>query len=233
MELVCCAGELGNVEHWEVAIDIVEAVLRRFGEDTDPRMRLPLALALQAKALAQGKLGRHEEAIATYQVIAQRFGGEEGDPLALRKLVAQSLLYRAARQFRVGRLEDCLDSMSEVVRRFGEAEDLSLLLLVLRALDVKGKALADIQRHAEALEAFDELLARSIGATEAPVLDHVAWALVRKASAFMLLGEFDYPRPLLEEVIERFADSTEPGQRAAVAHARRMMKGYEAIGGEH
>jgi hypothetical protein len=103
MELVCCAGEMGNVECWEEAIDIIEAVQRRFGEDTDPRMRLPLALALQAKALAQGKLGRDEEAIATYQVITRRFGGEEGDSLALRELVANSLLYAAARQFEVGR----------------------------------------------------------------------------------------------------------------------------------
>jgi len=92
-------------------------------------------------------------------------------------------------------------------------------LLLARALLRKGYVLRQLNRHEEALAAYDQVLARFGEATEPALREQVAWALVNKG---YILGELNRREEALaayDQVLARFGEATELPLRERVARA--------------
>lgn len=218
------AARLFLVRNWGGALTEYTEIVHRFGDDVDPEMRERVVIAMQGRAECLNGLGQIEDAVAVHREFVARFG----DDPELREQVAKALIFAASRQLTLGRTEDSIASAEEVVKRFGDAEEESLQEWVLAALEGKGKALLDAKRHAEAIEALNALLVRAVGSEVPAILDHVAWALAHKASIFDTLGETENVAPLLEEAVERFADSGRPAQILASSTARVALEEFRS-----
>ena len=80
---------LGALNRSEEAIQVYEALDARFGQDTSPGVREPVAKGLMNKGFRLGTLGRFEEAIQVYEALDARFG-QDASP-GVREQVARVL----------------------------------------------------------------------------------------------------------------------------------------------
>jgi tetratricopeptide (TPR) repeat protein len=91
------------------------------------------------KASLLGRLGRHEEELATFEEVDRRFRGER--ELELREEVARALICRAEVLGQLRRTDEALAAFDAVVRRFAGAEEPPLRERVSNALNSAGFAL--------------------------------------------------------------------------------------------
>ena len=73
----------------EEAIRVFDEVVARFGQASEPDIRLAAATALVRKGVRLGQLGRVDEAIRSYDEVVARFG-QESEP-GIREQVALAL----------------------------------------------------------------------------------------------------------------------------------------------
>ena len=96
-------------------LDIETDVVRRFGDASDPALRVELAKALVYKAVTLGKLRRSEEALAVCDEVVRRFG--EAADARLLAHVANALYNKGvafdALERRVASLEKKIDQLSK------------------------------------------------------------------------------------------------------------------------
>jgi len=105
------------------AVGIFDEVVRRFGDDLDPAVRIQTAEALVAKAVALEKLERRSEALGVLDEVVGRFG-DDPDP-ALRSRVATALVQKGLllrlRPRRRG--AEAIEGYEELLRRFDDDPD--------------------------------------------------------------------------------------------------------------
>ena len=78
-------------------------------------------MALVNKAARLGKLGRHQEAVATYNEVVTRFG-ESTDPGLLER-VARAMVNKASNLATLNRTAQALEALDAVEQRFGKSLD--------------------------------------------------------------------------------------------------------------
>ena len=84
----------------------------------------------------------------------------------------------------------------------------------------KAVRLESMERSAEAVEVYDELLARFGDATESAIREQVAAGMVNKGYRLEVMERSAEAVEVYDELVARFGDAEEPGVRAQVETAR-------------
>lgn len=247
-------------DQWEPeeALVAYDDVVKRYGDDPEPGVRVWAVKCQYWKGGMLVILGRTDEAIAAHTESVRRFGDDSWS--GVRTTVAMALEDRALALEQLDRLKDSISTCDELVDRFGN--DTDCLLTVRSALLHKASLLRKLNRPQEAIAQCDEVIrhARSsgsvgysaealctkgaiLGELQLPhqaiaaydeVLRHstkqicVAKALVGKG---IELGRLKRPQEAIacyDEVIERFGEAAHETFREQVAMARRL-KGHGAV----
>jgi tetratricopeptide (TPR) repeat protein len=121
---------LFNEERWDEAIALFDALVKRFQDSTDSKLRGRAAVALSNKTAALGQSGRMKEAIATQKDMATRFG------------------------------EDAIAAFDEIAQHFEHATDPALREQIVGVLFNKAAVLSELERRREAVRVFAEIIDR-------------------------------------------------------------------------
>jgi tetratricopeptide (TPR) repeat protein len=97
--------------------------------------------------------------------------------------------------------------------------DLAARTRVAQALIDRGRALTGLNRSAEAVVSFEQLLAEYAGSGEADLRERVAHALRGKAAVLVKLGRTDDALAAFDDLVARFQGAGEPELRESVATA--------------
>jgi len=209
------AAEAFKKGDFQSAINQLDTLLSRFGDNDDPTLRKAIARALFNKGHTLESLDRHEEAITVYDDIARRFG--EADDSALRKQVAHALFNKGVTLGELERAEEAIAVYDELILRFGEADDRALREGVARGFFNKGVDLEELGRIEEAITVYDELIRRFSEVDDSALRERVACALCKKSLALEKLGRGEEEIAVHDDLLRRFAATSDPAVRKAVA----------------
>jgi tetratricopeptide (TPR) repeat protein len=200
---------------FQSAINQLDILLSRFGNNDDPNLRKTIARALFNKGHTLESLDRHEEAITVYDDMARRFG--KADDPALHKQVAHALLHKGIDLGRLKRGEEAIAVCDELIRRFGEADDPALREGVARGLLNKGVDLRELKREEEAIAVYDELIRRFGEADDPTFRRYVVGALFNKGVVLDELKRMEEAIVVYDELIRPFGEADDPALREGVA----------------
>jgi tetratricopeptide (TPR) repeat protein len=199
------------------SVEILEAIVERFGASSDSALQECVAVALVSESLNLGELGRREDAITASDDLLARFGASP-EP-RLYEWVASAMLLKGMNFGDLNRYEEAIAAYDEVVAHFGASPDLAPLERVAWALVSKGAVLGALGRREDAIATYDEAVARFGASTEPGPLEMVARALVNKGVDLGALDRREEAIVTYDEVVVRFGASSEPGLREQVAMA--------------
>ena len=97
---------MGRLDRFEEELQVYKQVDERYGKDTDPGVREPVASALINQGVVFGELGRFEEAIRVYEAVNARYG-EDTDP-RVREQVANALVFQGIVLWKMDRSEEAI-----------------------------------------------------------------------------------------------------------------------------
>lgn len=205
-----------------------EAVIDLAPSDTElpPELRKKVATAMLYRGLTLEAQGHVEEALAAYQAVVDRFGGEE--ELSYRQQVAQALFNCGFCLGQLERYEESLASYDAVVERYGESTDEVLQNLVATALFNKGVRLGELGRGEEEIDVYDEIVHRFAGLEVASLREAVAKALYNKGARLRKLERDEEADRANAEVIERFGHLDEPALQETVGMAQ-VNQGFSLL----
>ncbi|HEY2667546.1 MAG TPA: tetratricopeptide repeat protein, partial [Actinomycetota bacterium] len=210
--LVGRAQGLAALGRSDDALSAYNEVLARFDASSETGLQELVAKSLVGAGVALSALGRPGDAIGAYDKVVARFGTSGG---RVTEWVAKALADKAAVLSAQGRVLTALRAYEEILSRFGtapreassEAPGAALQEQVANALVHKGLLLSSVDRPDEALEAYDDLLARFGQATEAPLHEHVARALVAKGEILAQVGRGKEALETYQEIQSRFEEA--------------------------
>ncbi len=209
------AAKAYKKDDFQTAINQLDVLLSRFGDNDDPSLRKTIARALFNKGHALESLDRHEEAITVYDDMVRRFSKYD-DP-TLRKQVAHALLHKGLDLGRLKRGEEAIAVYDELIRRFGEAVDPTLRGHVVGALFNKGLDLGRLKRGEEAIAVYDELIFRFGEADDPALREGVARGLINKGNTLYELKRMEEAIGVYDDLIRRFGEADDPALRERVA----------------
>jgi tetratricopeptide (TPR) repeat protein len=201
--------------NFESAINQLDILLSRLGNNDDPVLRETIAGALFNKGHTLESLNRHEEAITLYDNITRCFG-EADDPTS-QESVAHALIHKGVNLGRLKREEEAIVAYDELIRRFGEADDSTLYTYVGNALFNKGGTLHGLGRMEEAIVAYDELIRRFGEADDPALREGVAHGLFNKGVDLGRLKREEEAIAVYDELIRRFGEADDPALCEQVA----------------
>lgn len=152
-----------ELDEREAALASYDAVIERFGDSAQPRLRSCVATSLRNKGSTLADLESPESmdtAMAIWDDLVERFG-EDGDP-DIQVQVANTLTKKAAAQIKTGQDEAAVSTCDEALSRYREGKRLDLRHQLAMALELKTKALNQMGRGREAIEAH-VVLVRDFG----------------------------------------------------------------------
>ena len=157
-----------------------ETVVSRFGGSDIPKMAEKVALALYNSAKILERNPAHiKEAIDTYEQIGKTF--QTSPHIYPPEVVAKALVNMGVL---LGISEAAIHVYDEIIEHFGDSSQEGLRCQVKKALLNKGRVLMTTGRAAEALDAFDAVLAHP-GTSQAGA---ELWAMFWKMSVLSSLG---------------------------------------------
>jgi tetratricopeptide (TPR) repeat protein len=169
----------------EEAIAVCDALVARYGDATDVATRAEVAYACRERARALEVLSRFDDAIAAYRDTLMRFGADEATDVRRPVLEAMvGLAWRLIQRDDVAEGLVMLDAYLDGASADPAAADVTN---VAWALMQKGTALQDLERHGEALAAYDELIGWLDGTTDVPGRAQRVIALMRRAEMLTAL----------------------------------------------
>ena len=246
MALVNKGAALGALSRHDDAIAVYDDLIARFGSATELPLREPVASALYNKGVALGLLGRNADEIAVYDDLLARFGS--ATELPVREQIAKALYNKGVRLGALGRNADEIAVYDDLLARFGSATELPVREQIAKALYNRGVRLGALGRNADEIAVYDDLLrwlgpltartrfsrkisfaqrdgsrrrvfTRPRSATELPLREQVAMALVNKGGALGALSRYDDAIAVFDDLLARFGSATELRLREQVAKA--------------
>ena len=205
MALAWCTGfQESNAVH--------DQVIQRFGMARDPDLQeeaatalLRVALNLQGGFLCRFALDLGAEHNKHFETVLSTE--------ALELMSRKSIPTKADCQGAV------LSAFDEVNERFGDSDHSGVRKVIAEAMVHKGEYLVTLERHAEAIETYDNLIQRSMNETELALCDLVAKAMVNKAVLLHKLERNHEAIDVCDKLVERFGTEAEPPLRDKVSEA--------------
>jgi tetratricopeptide (TPR) repeat protein len=173
----------------EEAVAVGDALIARYGDATDVATRAEVAYACRERARALEVLSRFDDAIAAYRDTLLRFGADEATDV--RRPVLEAMVGLAWRLIQRGDVAEGLVMLDAYLDGAAADHAAADVTNVAWAQMQKGTALQDLERHAEALAAYDALIAWLDGATDVPGRAQRVIALMRRAEMLTALGRAD------------------------------------------
>ncbi len=167
---------LGALGRSEEAIAAYDDLLARFGSAIELPLRELVANALVNKGIMLGALGRSEDAIVVYDDLLARFMRRPSRRCANE--VANALFNKGVTLGALGRSEE--RSRPTTIYWPASRDDRRRCAIGRQRARQQGGALSALGRSEDAIAAYDDLLSRFASATELPLRELVAKALVNK-----------------------------------------------------
>jgi TolA-binding protein len=175
------------------------------------------AKALFNAGASSEQSGRHDDAIAAYELLGQRYAS--ATETALREQVAKALFNKGVILGELGRADDEIAAYELLDQRYASIAEPALRERVAIALFNKGVSLGELGRADDAIAAYELLDRRYAGATETALRERVAKALLNKSHTLRELGRADDSIAAYELLDQRYAGIAEPALREQVARA--------------
>jgi tetratricopeptide (TPR) repeat protein len=182
-------------------------------------VREQVAIAMRDRGISFGRLGRHDEVLAAFDTVIDRFG--DATEAAIRGQVAMGMRDRGFALGQLGRHDEKIAAYDALIERFGEATEQTIREQVAMGMRDRGIALGQLGRHDEKIAAYDALIERFGEATEQTILEQVAMAMRGRGIAFGELGRHEEAIEACDALIDRFGDATEQTIREQVAMGMR------------
>jgi tetratricopeptide (TPR) repeat protein len=217
-------GELGKRND---ALLAYETVVSRFGASDTPLIAEKVARALYNSAKILERNPAHiKEAIDTYEHIRKRF--QTLPHIYPLEIVAQALVNMGVL---LGISEAAIRAYDEIIVHFGDSSQEGLRNQLKKALLNKGRVLMTTGRAAEALGAFDAVLAHSGTSQDGSIL----WAMFWKMTVLSSLGREQEVVELCDKLVESIAPTTElplkeAGASVLLTKASILKAGGDRIG---
>ncbi|MBV8197068.1 MAG: tetratricopeptide repeat protein, partial [Candidatus Eremiobacteraeota bacterium] len=139
------------------------------------------ALAFLNQGILADQLGRHDEAIASYDSAIRQFM-TTGDP-ALRMTAAAAFMAKALALTNLRRFEEAIESYDTLLKYFQSAPESGMQQTVVTAMRNKGYVLGQLQRFEESVAVCDEAIRRFSDVPEARIQAQVAGCMRNKGVA--------------------------------------------------
>lgn len=176
-----------------------------------------VALRLIRKGDDQVKRGDLRAAIATYDQVANRFGGSNN--LALRHSTGVALTKKGDTQKELRNFKGAIEAYDKVVQRFSKTKEPRLQTCAALALSSKGDLHRQLGEYSEGIANYTKVVER-FGDSDIPELQQVVTlSLIRIGNRQRKLGDFEAASKAYREVVQRFGASEAPEVRAGVAVA--------------
>ncbi len=226
---------LERLNRLDEAIEIHDAALVRWADTRHPVLEEIVAAMHTQKANCLKLAGQFSQSVATWTEVAERYG--DADSPILRDMAETALKEKASILAAAGSPAEGIvvaDALIERARDTGNGLPRDRRVLLAQSLVVKGAALFADDRYDEALAVFDDVIERFGDAVEPKLRREVTQALHVKVVALDRLGREEQSTQafqfmldrfgaeallLFEEIVDHFADASEPGQREGVAAA--------------
>ena len=212
----------------EEAIAVYDEVVARFGDGR----RAAAARAGRQGARQQGRqLGRARPLARRRSPSMTRWS--RGSATATEPRCASRSPRRSSTRAHAGALGRSAEEIAvydDLVARFGDGDRAAAARAGRQGARQQGGQAwrARPQRGGE-IAVYDDLLARFGDATEPPLREQVAKALVNKGIRLGQLQRRGEELAAYDDLIARFGDATEPGLREQVEEARRLRAGDEKV----
>lgn len=211
------AYALGKLDRSEQSIAAYDALVDRFGSNSQPALQEQVAKALFNKGIRLGKLGRPADEISVYDDIVARFG--RSALTALQDQVAKALFNKGVILGKLDRPTDEIAVYDDLLARFVDSAHPSLQGQVAMTLLNKGVTLSELKRFEDAIAIYDELLAR-FGDSGLPAMQkQIAMALVNKGVALADLDRSENAIAIYDDVVARFVTNPLPVLQEQLANA--------------
>ena len=202
-----------ELEGYEGVVKLADMLSEQ--DQADSATRIQVSDALYCWAMTLKALSRRQEAVATYDKLAQRFA-EATEP-EIRQQVAKALFNKGLLLNLMERNEESLRPYAELRDRFDHDADPVIIENIATAMYNKGWSLVALKRYAEGVAAYTELIERYSAAPEPTLRVQVAKSLLNRGIARSSLGESVEEMADYDELVHRFKDSPEPGLQEQVA----------------
>ncbi len=205
----------------EEEIVVYEAIIERFGDTQDSRVREQLAKAMFNRAVTLGQVGRPEEEIAAYDQLVARLAGAV-EP-TVRRQVATALRNKGVQLGDMGRGPEAIEAFDALLKLYGDASEQAVREQVATAMGNKGYRLGAMGQHEQAIAVYEEIVKRFSGATEPALRRELAQAIYNQGVTLSDMGRRDEAIAAYEEVSKQFGD--DPALHVQVAKAL-VNQGY-------
>ena len=167
---------LGELKRSKEELETYDAVITRFGNDTEPGIREQVARALSNMSFSLLNLNEYDKAVTTIEEALRRYW--KSDVNAFSGDIANAMVNRSAALLKLGRAPAALTGCDEILTRYKEAPDsLDWLAPFPEAMALKAAALDALDRHDEALTTCDAMMEEFGKSDDADVLEEVTKGL--------------------------------------------------------
>lgn len=197
----------------------------------DPEVQHEIAMASVNRGICLTMLERHDEALAVYDEVVERFAAPS-DPVT-REQVTKAMVNRSAVLEAEQRWKDALVAADAVLEHLASDGDLWAHEQRAMALRSRAVALRALDRPDDAVEAYRRVHALGDGDDViAPVRAQVAAAMAEHAELLHELGRDDEALALLSELETRYGADDEPQVVDVLAQALREQAALLDASGE-
>ncbi len=216
----CKAGALFKLGRFDEVGDVVSGMVERFGEASEPQVRLWVGLALFHRAHALRGAGRPAEAAVVFGTLIERLRTEPALNAETARLLTAAMLAKAGALAVALDIDGALVAVDEIIQRFGGEDDDRDDEAVAEALFLKGTLLVGERDRAEhSLPVYDALLDRFVGSVVMQRGANLAKVMSRRARVLLALGRPREAEDAYDAVRSRFANDERPEVGRYVADA--------------
>jgi len=210
------------------AIAALDEMVRRYGEDKEPDVRLPVAKALFEKGKMFFQAGKKQEEIAAFDELDRRFGQDE--TLGIRVMVIEGLSSKAWRLVQgaggphtddPSKFIPAFEVMNEIIKRFGEDKNVEVQKKVIGVLLSKADAMIPLEDKVDEQDiiAIYDNIDRIYGKEKAPEIRTKVVEALCKKGAILARKKPKESLATFEEIDARYAKDETPVVREQVAKA--------------
>ena len=203
-DLVRRAEELLSRQEYLLSIPILDRIIARCAQNSQPEYIEYMAKALLHRGVALMRLNRTEEAIAEFETIERECSVDPS--LALRELVTKSLVNKGNSLAKLEKPVSALFAFKEAEKLAADVDTVEMVRMTATALFSQGFLLSKLHRFEESVAVYAKLT-DSCESHNPAVWKWVAEALVNRAEILILL--------------ERAEDAL-----GAVKHLRSLLQGH-------
>ena len=212
-----------RLEDWQRVIELSEGILDQNKET------VPVAIALNALALAQRRLGNADKSAKTLQQLVDLTSNSESPELRSRNISAKLLMANSLAED--AKFSQAIDLYNTVITNLEQEKEFETEELYSAALIFKGIALTEMKDRQGALQAYQQVEQKFKNSNDVRVQKNVVSALNQMGLTLAALGENDQELKVYEQIDGLFAKSNAPELKRPFAQTLFQRSHAEILNG--